>query len=109
MDLQLRPGLGSPQVPGSDPNPPPPNPMQLRSFLRHRGLMTSLLVILIGTSIWLNWPRPTLVDLPRLNAQALSSAAQRGEFDRRYLALLPKAQITRLAYIHKHAEAIARP
>lgn len=184
--------------------------MPLPALLRHRGLYTGLLVMLIGVSVWLNWPRPTLVNLPRLDAQALSAlttsrtdrhqllvhlssllyrsdgrlapwdtlpeviqplwitlclelelelgsgiflkppqpgapsypdlaagyktlgahemgdllldlaprlsdpalpptAALRSEFDRRYLSLLPKAQSARLAYIHKHAEAIARP
>lgn len=65
-----------------------------RSWHRHPVVVVGVLVLLVGVSLWLNWPRPPRVDLPRLDAQALASLGDERE-DRHQLLVHLSAQLYR--------------
>jgi hypothetical protein len=47
--------------------------MILPPFLRRPGVTMALILALVGISVWINWPRPAPVDLPRLDPAALAA------------------------------------
>ncbi|MCK6487823.1 MAG: hypothetical protein L6R48_05680 [Planctomycetes bacterium] len=65
-----------------------------RSWHRHPVVVVGVIVLLVGVSLWLNWPRPPRVDLPRLDAQALASLGGERE-DRHQLLVHLSAQLYR--------------
>ncbi|MCK6487825.1 MAG: hypothetical protein L6R48_05695 [Planctomycetes bacterium] len=45
--------------------------MTLPPLLRRPGVAIGLILALVGLSVWINWPRPPALHLPRLDSQAL--------------------------------------
>lgn len=62
--------------------------MSLSPILRRPGVAIALILALVGISVWINWPRPTPVDLPRLEAQEIAALTDSAEDRQRLMVHL---------------------